>query len=65
MRASDTSGAVRKTCFFELGAARLAQVVRDHYTAHPEALQLQARGNVIPGTVANHRTVERVRFQRK
>ncbi len=44
---------------------RLAQVVRDHYTAHPEALQLQARGNVIPGTVANHRTVERVRFQRK
>ena len=44
---------------------RLAQVVRDHYTAHPDALKLQARGDVIPGTVANHRTVERVRFQRK
>jgi coproporphyrinogen III oxidase len=34
---------------------RLAQTVRAHYRAHPEALQLQARGAVLPPTVANHR----------
>ncbi len=34
---------------------RLAQAVRAHYQAHPEALQLQARGEVVPPTVANHR----------
>ena len=33
---------------------RLAQVVRDHYRAHPAALDLQARGNIVPPTVANH-----------
>ena len=33
---------------------RLAQVVRDHYAAHPAALALQARGHVVPPTVANH-----------
>jgi len=33
----------------------LAKVVRAHYRAHPEALALQARGNVVPPTVANHR----------
>ncbi len=33
----------------------LAAAVRDHYRAHPEALALQARGDVIPPTVANHR----------
>jgi coproporphyrinogen III oxidase len=32
----------------------LAQVVRAHYRAHPEALDLQASGNVVPPTVANH-----------
>jgi len=33
----------------------LADAVRAHYQAHPEALELQARGNVVPPTVANHR----------
>ncbi len=33
----------------------LAQVVRAHYRAHPEALALQASGAVVPPTVANHR----------
>jgi len=33
----------------------LAQAVRAHYRAHPEALALQASGNVVPPTVANHR----------
>ena len=33
----------------------LAQAVRAHYRAHPEALALQARGEVIPPTVDNHR----------
>ena len=33
---------------------RLASVVRRHYRAHPEALELQARGHVVPPTVANH-----------
>lgn len=33
----------------------LANVVRSHYRAHPEALALQASGDVIPPTVANHR----------
>jgi len=32
----------------------LAQVVREHYRAHPEALALQAAGSVIPPTVSNH-----------
>lgn len=34
---------------------RLADTVRAHYRAHPEALSLQARGDVVPPTVANHR----------
>ncbi|MEM9137419.1 MAG: coproporphyrinogen III oxidase, partial [Cyanobacteria bacterium P01_F01_bin.42] len=33
----------------------LADAVRKHYQSHPEALKLQARGNVIPPTVQNHR----------
>jgi coproporphyrinogen III oxidase len=33
---------------------RLAAVVRAHYAEHPEALALQARGDVVPPTVANH-----------
>lgn len=32
----------------------LARTVRAHYRAHPEALELQARGDVVPPTVANH-----------
>jgi len=34
---------------------RLANVVRQHYIAHPEAIAMQASGNVIPPTVNNHR----------
>lgn len=34
---------------------RLAQAIREHYQAHPEALELQARGNSVPTTVQNHR----------
>ncbi|MEM9281711.1 MAG: coproporphyrinogen III oxidase, partial [Verrucomicrobiota bacterium] len=34
---------------------RLAQKVREHYQKHPQALNLQASGNVIPPTVDNHR----------
>lgn len=33
---------------------RLAAAVRAHYQAHPSALALQARGSVLPPTVANH-----------
>ena len=33
----------------------LVQTVRDHYQKNPEALTLQASGNVIPPTVDNHR----------
>jgi coproporphyrinogen III oxidase len=33
----------------------LAQVVRAFYRAHPEAIAMQAQGNVIPPTVSNHR----------
>lgn len=36
---------------------RLAEAVRAHYRAHPEALELQARGDIVPPTVANHETV--------
>jgi len=32
----------------------LAKVVRQHYKQHPKALSLQAQGNIIPPTVANH-----------
>ncbi len=33
----------------------LAEVVRKHYQANPKALSLQAQGNIIPSTVANHK----------
>ena len=33
----------------------LAAVVRQFYRAHPEAIAMQAAGNVIPPTVGNHR----------
>jgi coproporphyrinogen III oxidase len=32
----------------------LARIVRDHFRAHPHALELQARGDVLPPTVKNH-----------
>ena len=32
----------------------LAQVVREHYKANPDALSKQAKGPIIPTTVANH-----------
>lgn len=35
--------------------AELARIVRRHYQAHPEALELQAAGDVVPPTVDNHR----------
>jgi coproporphyrinogen III oxidase len=34
---------------------KLANVVRKHYIAHPEAIAMQASGDVIPPTVANHK----------
>lgn len=39
------------------GEAKLAmaQALREHYARHPEALELQAAGDVIPPTVGNHR----------
>ncbi len=39
----------------EAAKQRLAAVVRSHYRAHPEAIAMQASGDVIPPTVANHR----------
>lgn len=39
----------------DAGAKRaLADAVRAHYRAHPEALDLQASGGILPPTVANH-----------
>jgi coproporphyrinogen III oxidase len=38
----------------EAAKARLAAAVRAHYRALPEALALQAAGDVVPPTVANH-----------
>jgi coproporphyrinogen III oxidase len=32
----------------------LAEVARTHYRRHPAAIELQARGDVVPPTVANH-----------
>ena len=34
--------------------AQLAQTVRTHYQNYPKALALQARGDILPPTVANH-----------
>ncbi|MCJ7764943.1 MAG: coproporphyrinogen III oxidase, partial [Thiovulaceae bacterium] len=34
---------------------RLADVVRDHYTKHPEALSMQASADIVPPTVDNHK----------
>ena len=35
---------------------QLANIVRAHYSTHPEALKLQARADLIPPTVANHQS---------
>jgi coproporphyrinogen III oxidase len=34
---------------------RLASAVREHYKYHPEAINMQASGEIIPPTVQNHR----------
>jgi len=34
---------------------KLAQAIRDHYKAYPQALLMQASGNTIPSTVDNHK----------
>ena len=34
---------------------RLADAVREHYLQYPEALSMQASGDIIPGTVENHK----------
>ncbi len=39
----------------EAAKRALADAVRGFYQAHPQALDLQARGDVVPPTVANHR----------
>jgi len=39
----------------EAAKQKLAVVVRDHYRKHPEAISMQASGDVIPSTVQNHR----------
>ena len=39
----------------EAAKKRLADAVRSHYRAHPEALELQADSVVVPPTVENHR----------
>lgn len=47
---------VTDICLIEDNTKRaLANCVRQHYLIHPEAIDLQARGNVIPSTVNNHR----------
>jgi coproporphyrinogen III oxidase len=33
----------------------LANVVREHYKQHPQAIAMQASGDHIPSTVNNHR----------
>ena len=38
--------------------ARLASVVRAYLSAHPEALKLQARGDILPPTVAHHQSAQ-------
>jgi len=34
---------------------KLAQAIREHYKKHPQAIDMQARGDSIPTTVSNHR----------
>jgi coproporphyrinogen III oxidase len=53
-RIVETLSAQRPSVLTPAIRAQLAEVVRTHYRAHPEALALQARGAVLPPTVANH-----------
>ncbi len=39
----------------EKSKQRLANAVREHYKAYPEAISLQASGNIVPPTVDNHK----------
>ncbi len=39
----------------EMVKMKLANVVREHYTAHPQAIAMQAAGEASPSTVQNHR----------
>lgn len=52
LRAGDLRGVVTVDATAKRG---LARAVRDHFQRYPEALELQARGDVVPPTVANHR----------
>ncbi len=47
----DTSPVLLDTAVKE----KLAAVVRNHYRSHPEAMDMQASGDMIPSTVDNHR----------
>lgn len=51
---ADALGNASEAAVDEASKRDMAQVVRDHYKAHPDALQHQAAGPVIPTTVANH-----------
>jgi coproporphyrinogen III oxidase len=33
---------------------KLANAVREHYKKYPEAMSMQASGDIVPPTVANH-----------
>ncbi|MDA3946310.1 MAG: coproporphyrinogen III oxidase [Helicobacteraceae bacterium] len=39
----------------ESSKQRLANAVREHYKTYPEAISLQASGNIVPPTVDNHK----------
>lgn len=51
---ADALGGSAEASVDESRKRALAQVVRAHYKANPDALSKQARGPVIPTTVANH-----------
>ncbi len=51
---ADALGDASEAVVDEARKRAMAQVVRQHYKAHPEALEHQAAGPVIPTTVANH-----------
>ncbi|HEX5711439.1 MAG TPA: coproporphyrinogen III oxidase [Sulfuricurvum sp.] len=51
----DALGAGEKVIVDEKMKSALAKVVRQHYQQHPNALALQACGEIIPTTVNNHR----------
>lgn len=52
---ADTLGEGEKILIDEAMKAALANVVRQHYQRHPEAIVLQASAETIPSTVNNHR----------